>query len=156
MNHSYLKIEEVKTNRDIPFDLLDLADPSRAMIEEYLKTGTCYLAKVESQVIGALVLDPLGSDRMEIKNIAVAESEQGKGYGKALLAHAERIAREYGAEKLIIGTGNSSLNQLALYQKAGFEIVGIENDFFTKNYPEPIYENGIPCKHKIILEKVLK
>ncbi|GMQ30855.1 hypothetical protein [Algoriphagus confluentis] len=49
----------------------------------------------------------------------------------------------------------NNYSQLALYQKTGYEIVGIEKDFFIQNYPEPIFENGIPCKHKIILEKTM-
>lgn len=93
---------------------------------------------------------------MEVTNIAVDESEQGKGFGKALLRYAELVTRELGFEKLVIGTGNSSLAQLALYQKEGFEIREIQRDFFTMNYTEPIFENGIQCKHMIILEKNLK
>ncbi len=29
-----------------------------------------------------------------------------------------------------IGTGNSSIGQLALYQKCGFRIIGVDMDFF--------------------------
>lgn len=39
----------------------------------------------------------------------------------------------------------------ALYQKCGFRIVGIDRDFFTDHYPEPIYENGIWCRDMIRL-----
>lgn len=156
MKDSRLQIAPTKNKSDIPFDLLELADPSRVRINEYLKTGTCYLAKVDSKVIGVLVLHPIDSTSLEIKNIAIDESEQGKGYGKELLGYSELVGRELGFEKLVIGTGNSSIGQLALYQKVGFEMSRIEKDFFINNYPEPIVENGIQCKHMIILEKVLR
>jgi aminoglycoside 6'-N-acetyltransferase I len=87
--------------------------------------------------------------------MAISELFQGNGFGKQLLQFAEEISQQSGYKKLIIGTGNSSIAQLALYQKAGFEIVRIEKDFFVKNYKQPIMENGIPCKHMIILEKEL-
>ena len=146
-------ISPLTDSEKIPFDLLELADPSRIQVESYLKTGTCYIAKIDSKIIGVIVLDKLDSKTTEIKNIAIKESEQRKGYGKILLKYSEKISRELGCEKLIIGTGNSSIGQLALYQKEGFELDRIEKNFFLKRYSEPIFENGIQCKHMLILEK---
>jgi hypothetical protein len=40
---------------------------------------------------------------------------------------------------------------LALYQKCGFRIVGVDLDFFIRHYPEKIYENGIQCRDMIRL-----
>jgi N-acetylglutamate synthase-like GNAT family acetyltransferase len=148
-----LDFEHLKSTQDIPYDLLELADPSSIQVESYLKTGTCYIAKFESKIIGVVVLNRVDSTTTEIKNIAVRESEQGKGYGKALLRYSEQVSRESGYEKLIIGTGNSSIGQLALYQKEGFEMKKIKRNFFLENYTEPIFENGIQCKHQILLEK---
>ncbi|WCN36270.1 hypothetical protein [Aneurinibacillus uraniidurans] len=37
-------------------------------------------------------------------------------------------------ETVEIGTGNSSIGQLALYQKCGFRIIGVDRDFFIKHY----------------------
>ena len=153
---SRLYIEKLEKNNHIPYDLLELADPSRIQINEYLKTGTCYLGKVDSKVVGVLVLCQVDLKSIEVKNIAVYEHEQGKGFGKALLKYAEFVSQEFGFDKLIIGTGNSSLQQLGLYQKLGFEMCEIQKNFFIKNYTEPIFENGIQCKHKVILEKVLR
>ena len=73
-----------------------------------------------------------------------------------LLEYSEKTSRNLGFQKIIIGTGNSSIGQLALYQKQGFEMERIEKNFFTKNYPEEIIENGILCKHMVILEKTIK
>ena len=49
-----------------------------------------------------------------------------------------------------IRTSNSSLDQLALYQKLGFRITGIVAGFFD-DYPEPIVENGIACRDMVRL-----
>ena len=32
---------------------------------------------------------------------------------------------------------------MAFYQRYGFRVTSIDHDFFVKNYPEPIFENGI-------------
>jgi ribosomal protein S18 acetylase RimI-like enzyme len=52
---------------------------------------------------------------------------------------------------LEVGTGNSSIGQLALYQKCGFRITGIDYNYFIRHYDEPIFENGIPCRDMIRL-----
>ena len=156
MTELQLYIEPIKEKEKIPFDLLELADPSRVQIESYLNAGLCFIIRFESEIVGVIVLNEIDSTIIEIKNIAVRESEQGKGFGKALLKYSEKISRESGYQKLIIGTGNSSVRQLALYQKEGFEIDRIEKNFYLKNYTEPIFENGIQCKHMVILEKKLE
>jgi len=145
----------LSAGHEVPYKLLELADPSRTQIDSYLKAGTCYIATKDSEVVGVLVLTEADTNSLEIKNIAIKVTCQGKGLGKRLLRHAERMGCEAGYARLLIGTGNSSIGQLALYQKEGFEIKRIDHSFFTKNYPAPIYENGIQCKHMIYLEKKL-
>ncbi len=155
MNHSNIHIDLLKAGESVPLELLEQADPSRAQINAYLETGECYVARAEARFIGVVVLDEPSAGTVEIMNISVDPSYQRRGIGRRLLQFAERIAREKGFVRLLIGTGNSSISQLALYQSEGFEMVRIEKDYFLKNYPLPIIENGIPCKHRVILEKLL-
>ena len=150
-----LNIEHIQQSEDIPFDLLALADPSPTQVTSYVRNGRCYVAKLEAKLIGVFVLAQLDTTTFEIKNIAITPSEQGKGYGKALLDHAEQVSKTLGGHQLKIGTGNSSIGQLALYQKQGFDMARIEKDFFITHYAEPIFENGIQCKHMVILVKDL-
>lgn len=140
-----ITIKKLENKEEIPWNLLLLADPSRELIEKYLPNSNIYLARIDNQIIGVYVLTPLTYNISELKNIAVDERYQGQGIGKQLVLDAIQKAREQGATRLEVGTGNSSLSQLALYQKCGFRIVGIKKDFFTKNYKEKIVENGIQC-----------
>ncbi|MBP1949710.1 GNAT family N-acetyltransferase [Virgibacillus litoralis] len=151
-----MEIQKLKSSETAPMNLLLLADPSEDLIQVYLDQGQCYVAKIDNRLIGVYILLPINSNRVEIKNIAVEESEQGKGVGKQLVTHAIENARFQGFTHIEVGTGNSSINQLALYQKCGFRITGIEKDFFTKNYDEEIIENGIRCTDMIRLEISLK
>ncbi|MDN3498310.1 bifunctional GNAT family N-acetyltransferase/class I SAM-dependent methyltransferase [Microbacterium sp. APC 3898] len=73
------------------------------------------------------------------------------GYGRQLLQHALAESARRGFEFVEIGTGNSSLGQLALYQKCGFRLHAIDPDFFRRNYREPIFENGIECRDMVRL-----
>lgn len=148
-------IRPLKKDEKIPYKLLLLADPSKELIDQYLAVSTLYIAEEAGVVYGVYVLTPVDSNIAEIKNISVDESHQGKGIGSLLLRHAQDTAREKGYKTLIIGTGNSSIGQLYLYQKMGFEICGIKKDFFIINYKEPLWENHIQCKHMILLSKTL-
>lgn len=146
-------LEEV-TPTNVPWDLLMLADPSRPQIEKYIHQARTFVLYRDASIVGVLVL-VARQDTIEIMNIAVAPAFQGQGLGKLLLAEAKRIAKLTGAKSMRIGTGNSSLSQLALYQKAGFRIESIDRDFFVRNYDEPIIENGIVCRDMIRLSMEL-
>jgi len=150
-----IKISSLAQAEPIPYELLLLADPSIARIEAYIFDSKIYVAQSRGKTIGVFVLQDKGEGIAEIKNIAVVESLQGQGIGKLLLKAACSIAKADGFKIIQIGTGNSSIGQLYLYQREGFSISNIVKDFFTNSYPEPIYENGILCQHMIVLAKDL-
>ncbi|MFN0222922.1 MULTISPECIES: GNAT family N-acetyltransferase [Paenibacillus] len=125
-------------------ELLLLADPSRSLVEEYLSRGMCYTAPdAAGSAVGVYVLLPTRPDTVELVNVAVAEPHQGKGIGKMLVTHAVGEARALGYRTIEVGTGSTGVGQLALYQKCGFRMTGIDRDFFVRHYSEPIYENGM-------------
>lgn len=138
-----------------PMDLLLLADPSRKIVEEYVQRGECFVAENEDRIIGVYVLLPTRPETVELVNIAVIETEHGKGIGKQLIMNAIEIAKSKGYKTIEVGTGNSSIGQLALYQKCGFRITSIDIDFFIRHYPEEIFENGIQCRDMIRLSQDL-
>jgi aminoglycoside 6'-N-acetyltransferase I len=150
-----LKIKRVEKQDEIPFNLLLLADPSKENINEYIFSADIYTIEKEGLIIGCSVLQTVNRESVEIKNIAIEPAYQGKGVGTHLLNHTFEIAKTKGFKKILIGTGNSSVAQLYLYQKVGFRINKIIKDFFTNNYDEPIIENGIECRDMIILSKDL-
>lgn len=150
-----MEIRKLDINEQPPMDLLLLADPSQALIEEYLQRSECFVAEIENQIVGVYVLLPTRPKTMELVNIAVMESQQGRGIGKQLVLNAIQTAKTSGYETIEVGTGNSSMGQLALYQKCGFRITGIDIDFFIRHYDEKIFENGIQCRDMIRLSQDL-
>lgn len=146
-----MEIRLLNKGADLPMNLLLEADPSEELVREYCSNGFVYEAAVDDELMGVYVLLPLTDGIVEIKNIAVAEDARGQGYGKRLIQHALSEAERLGFGHVEIGTGNSSADQLMLYQKCGFRIDSIDRDFFLRNYPEPIFENGIQCRDMIRL-----
>lgn len=146
-----MKIRKLQHDETPPYELLLLADPSRELVEAYVAEGECYIAEEQDNIIGVFVIVPLTNETVEIKNIAVREDKQGHGIGKKLLGAAIEVAKSHGYEWIDIGTGNSSIGQLALYQKCGFRISGVIKDFFVQHYDEVITENGIQCMDMVRL-----
>ncbi|WP_066051543.1 GNAT family N-acetyltransferase [Robertmurraya korlensis] len=150
-----MNIRKINYGESLPFDLLLEADPSRKMVKDYINRGECYVAEELNMIVGVYVILPTRPKTVELVNISVLQSEQGKGIGKKLVLHAIQIAEEFGYQTIELGTGNSSIGQLAFYQKCGFRIVGVDSDYFIKYYTEEIYENGIRCRDMIRLSKDL-
>jgi len=140
-----VKIKKIERTEEPPFDLLLLADPSMEVIKSYIERGICYALEKENKIIGVYVLIETRPLTYELVNIAIDSKHQGNGYGKMMIFDAIEKAKSFGAKVLEVGTGNSGISQLALYQKCGFKIKGIDHDFFKRHYSEKIIENGIEC-----------
>ena len=151
MEKDKIQIEEIRS--ELPWDLFLIADPSREAIVKYLKKGHAYVAKIDGQVFGGYILVKRENSVYELMNMAVYPEFQNQGLGTRLLKALIEALKKRGAKKLEVGTGTFGY-QLRFYQKVGFRVDFIDKDFFLKNYPEPIFENGI--QHKDMLRLVLK
>lgn len=133
--------------------LLLLADESIDKIYEYLPNGDLYYLEDSSgHVVGVIVMTKINQDTMEIKNVAIKKEQQGQGLGKRIISLTLEQYKEQEYHHFIVGTANSSIDNLAFYQKLGFRIYDIKKEFF-RTYPEEIWENGIQAIDMIMLEK---
>lgn len=64
----------------------------------------------------------------EVKHLFLKPVARGRGYGGAVLDAAIRIARERGAQSLVLDTNASLAAAGALYRKRGFEHIAPYND----------------------------
>lgn len=151
-----LNIRPLSPTEQAPMELLLNADPSEKLVKDYLTRGLCLIAELQNEIAGALILMPKENKTMEIMNVSVTEKLQNLGIGKALIHKAVEEAGKTGAKVLEIGTGNPGFGQLYLYQKCGFRISAVDQDFFRRNYSERIYENGLECRDMIRLSMELK
>lgn len=147
-----MNIRKLKAEESLPLELLLEADPSERLVRAYCRDGHCFIAEQQQVIIGVFVLLALDDETVEIKNIALAEKQRGKGLGKSLVLAALEEARKLRFHSVEIGTGNSSFSQLALYQKCRFRMKSIDRDFFVRHYDKPIFENGLPCRDMVRLD----
>ncbi|MGM7636971.1 GNAT family N-acetyltransferase [Bacillus sp. Hm123] len=150
-----MRIRKLTPKDELPIELLLLADPSEKLVKEYVSRGECFVAEIGQKTVGVYVLLPTRPETVELVNIAVVESEHGRGIGQQLVKDAIEQAKAQGYKTIEIGTGNSSIGQLALYQKCGFRMTGIDQDFFIRHYSEEIFENGIQCRDMVRLSQDL-
>lgn len=150
-----MEIRRLTENEEAPYDLLLLADPSLSIVKDYVKRGYCYVLEEDQSIVGIFVLLPTRPETIELVNVAVGEEYHGKGLGKRLVLHAIAEAKKLAYKTMELGTANSSINQLALYQKCGFRIVSVDPHFFLRHYDEVIFENGIQAVDMIRLSQDL-
>lgn len=142
-----------KTQDDIPMELFLIADPEEDNILGYLHNSLVYVAKIGDDVVGGYILQAIGHDLYELKNIAVSGAYQKKGIGTKLLNHMISVVKELDGKSIEVGTGTFGY-QLSFYQRAGFRLDRIDKGFFLLNYTEPVFENGI--QHKDMVRLLLK
>nr|WP_294859347.1 GNAT family N-acetyltransferase [uncultured Fluviicola sp.] len=155
MSKENIQISQIE-GEEIPYDLLLLSDDTIEAIDKNLDGGKLFTAKIEDRVEAAFILKIVEPDTIEIKNIAVSETKQGKGIGTVLLNFIISKSIEENLKKLIVGTCDLCSKEIAFYQKSGFKITGVKTNFFIENYDKPIYENGEQIKDMVMLSMDLQ
>ncbi|MGD6781821.1 GNAT family N-acetyltransferase [Sutcliffiella horikoshii] len=156
MGETSVRLELVESSDRLEYlPYLVMADESESVVKEYIAEGQMFAIVVESGLVAgvALFLEEAESV-VELKNIALDPQFRGHGLGKQVIDLSFEIFREQGFRKMMVGTANSSIANLAFYQKAGFRMAEIKKDFFL-NYPEPIFEDGIQAVDMVVFEREL-
>ncbi len=106
------------------------------------------------QLVGAATMRWDG-DECEIQELAIAPERQGQGLGKQLIEFLVAEAEQRGKQRVLVGTANAGINQIAFYQKAGFRMDHVRQDYF-RYYTMPVYENGIQIRDMLVFRRDLR
>ncbi|WP_458118604.1 GNAT family N-acetyltransferase [Paenibacillus sp. Z6-24] len=101
--------------------------------EEY---ATHIVALCEGRVVGVLLLKPVDSRTLQMKQVAVDETLRGQNIGRKLVQHAEEVSREQGYLDIMLHARQVAV---VFYEKLQYKITG-----------EPFNEIGIP--HRIMVK----
>lgn len=103
-------------------DHSDLEDPTEAYAD-----GTFLVGEVDGTVVAVGGLRPVEPDDEpstgEMKRVAVLPAHQGQGHGRAIVRALETAARERGAERVVLETGEEQHAAQGLYESLGYEQV---------------------------------
>jgi GNAT superfamily N-acetyltransferase len=139
--------------------LLLLADEPEPL-RTYLDTSDVYVLRDDDGTpLGATVVvpDDSAASSMELRAVAIAPGQHNRGLGQFMLREVIADLARRGARRAIVGTSNAGIGQIAFYQKAGFRLWRIEQDYFTveKGYDPDERENGLPHRDMVWFERDL-
>ncbi|MBK0292223.1 GNAT family N-acetyltransferase [Bacillus sp. S34] len=137
-------------------NLLLIGDEDEKVVKSYINEGSLFTIVYEKKEIGVVqCLTDEEESAVEVKNIGLKEAYRGKGIGSKVIKKLEVLYERNQYSKMIVGTADSSLENIAFYKKAGFYKSGVKKNFFLQYVP-PIYENGLQAIDMIMFEKKLK
>ncbi len=94
----------------------------RSLAEIYENLQMFHVAEEDGAVVGCCALEIIWSDLAEIKSLAVAPGQKGKGLGRALVEAAVEQARQLGVPKVFALTLESRF-----FERVGFSVVEKED-----------------------------
>jgi ribosomal protein S18 acetylase RimI-like enzyme len=100
----------------------------RAEFFEVARRGQAHVAEEGGAVLGAVVFYPPDAEgraiarerEAELSRLAVAEASQGRGIGRALAELCAELAREEGAEALVLWSRPYQVEAHQLYEALGY------------------------------------
>lgn len=115
--------------------------PMLANYDEMLETHDIFvLEDLANEIVGSIVLAVDKNTRsVEINNLVISPTAQGRGYGRVLLNCAQDIARSESCSALTLYTNVKMYENLGMYVKMGFVETGrktedgFERVFFRKD-----------------------
>jgi N-acetylglutamate synthase-like GNAT family acetyltransferase len=92
----------------------------------------------DDKLLGCCMLTRVDSKTVRLRQMAVPNSMQGKGIGRALMIFAENVARDLGYKKLCMHARKTAVG---FYQKLGYGITG--DEFEEVTIPHYIMEKAL-------------
>ena len=89
----------------------------------WIAAGHAWVGERDSEVM-AVLLALLHDDHLLVRSAVVDPDWQGEGHGRALLDHAESLAREHRLPELRLTTNVLMERNISLYRHCGFRVTG--------------------------------
>jgi [ribosomal protein S18]-alanine N-acetyltransferase len=106
----------------------------------------CWIVECAGEIVGYTVV-MIAAGEGHLLNLSVAGEWQRRGIGRELLAFVTKLARDYGAARLLLEVRPTNHAALALYAAAGFSRVALRRGY---------YPAGDAREDAVVLERVLQ
>ncbi len=89
----------------------------------WIAADQAWVGERDSEVMAVLLAHP-GDGHLVVRSAVVDPDWQGEGHGRALLDHAESLAREAGLAELRLCTNMLMERNISLYRHCGYRVAG--------------------------------
>jgi ribosomal protein S18 acetylase RimI-like enzyme len=100
-----------------------IGKPPAPMLDDYARhiaDGAVQVLEEADGAVAAIIVLLAMDDHLLLDNIAVRPDQQGRGFGRRLIAFAEAEARRIGLAELRLYTHATMTENIALYARLGF------------------------------------
>jgi ribosomal protein S18 acetylase RimI-like enzyme len=116
---------------------------------EICTMGYSFGAYADDALVGVIIAEALPWNRsLSVREFHVAETYRRRGIGGELMARVVSKARETGFRIIMCETQNTNAPAIAVYQRLGFHIEGIDISYYT-NHDYPAGEIAIFMKRRL-------
>ncbi|OGA24650.1 MAG: ribosomal-protein-alanine N-acetyltransferase [Betaproteobacteria bacterium RIFCSPLOWO2_02_FULL_67_26] len=89
----------------------------------------CWIVECGGAMAGYVVV-AVAAGEAHLLNLSVAAPWQRRGIGREVLGFALKLARDYGARKILLEVRPSNTAALALYVAGGFSEIGVRRGYY--------------------------
>lgn len=94
---------------------------------------TCIVAKINKEVIGfASLWEP--PFEIHINNIVVRKDMRNRNIGSLIMEELLSISKKKGKEELTLEVSEKNIPAIKLYEKFGFEKIGVRKKYYNNTY----------------------
>lgn len=94
-----------------------------------------YFLRDDQQRIGFVMIKMKGSFTGYLQTIVISEQARGKGIGEAAIRYIEELIFE-SSPNVFICASSFNIGAQKLYQKLGYEVIGVLKDYILKGHDE--------------------
>ena len=137
-------LREVTGSREPFRALLLLGDEDEEMLSRYFGGGRCFTFERKGVPVAVCIVTG-AEGTYELRNLAVEPRVWRRGLGRRLVECVFEILDG----DLYARTGEAP-RTLAFYEGCGFERIGTEKDYFTRNYSRPVIDDGVLLRDAVL------
>lgn len=98
--------------------------------DSIIREDTLFLVCEDASTITGYIGMYISFEEGSITNVAVSPSYRKKGYGEALVSSVKKYANDKLVEKIFLEVRVSNTPAIKLYEKMGFENLGVRKNFY--------------------------
>lgn len=148
-------LERISEYRAALLPLLLEADPRPERLRRLLSGGELWAWREEGRAVGAILYEEQDGD-LWVRLLAVDPGHRRRGVGRRLVSHAVEAGGRQGCAGVSAALPAPRVGALLFFQKCGFRVRGVVEDYFLAQDPMRVVEDGVPWRDALWVRRSLE